>query len=124
MDNNPFLRLLGVEIVAWQPDAVELRCEPRPELLNRNGALQGGVLATLIDAACGYSGLYCGEADQARHAVTITLAVNYVNKVSSGQLRVLGKRYGGGRNVFFASAEVFDAAGTLVASGQTAHKYV
>lgn len=124
MDNNPFLRLLGVEIVSWQSDAVELCCEIKPELLNRNGALQGGVVATLIDAACGYSGLYCAEADRPRHAVTITLGVSYVNKVSSGRLRVLGKRYGGGRRVFFASAEVFDAGGKLVASGQTAHKYV
>ncbi|MEK6593808.1 MAG: PaaI family thioesterase [Pseudomonadota bacterium] len=123
MDNNPFLRLLGVEIVAWQPDLVELRCELKPELLNRSGALQGGVLATLIDAACGYSGLYCGEADQPRHAVTITLAVNYLRKVSSGRLRAVGKRHGGGRKVFFARGEVFDADGNLVASGQTAHKY-
>ena len=53
MDDNPFLRLLGVELTDWQPDLAELQCELRPELLNRSGALQGGVLATLIDAAWG-----------------------------------------------------------------------
>ncbi len=108
----------------WQPDLAELQCELRPELLNRSGALQGGVLATLIDAACGYSGLYGGMADRPRHAVMITLAVNYVGKVSSGRLRAVSKRCGGGRKVFFACVEVFDAEGNLVASGQTAHKYV
>jgi uncharacterized protein (TIGR00369 family) len=124
MDDNPFLRLLGVELTDWQPDLAELQCELRPELLNRSGALQGGVLATLIDAACGYSGLYGGTPDQPRHAVTITLNVNYVGRVSSGRLRAVGRRYGGGRKVFFARGEVFDARGNLVAAGQTAHKYV
>jgi len=71
MDDNPFLRLLGVELTVWQPDLAELQCELRSELLNRSGALQGG-----------------------------------------------------GRKVFFACAEAFDAEGNLVASGQTAHKYV
>lgn len=122
MNENPFLRSLGVEIVAWRPGYAELSCELKPEMLNRSGALQGGVVATLLDAACGYSGLYSAPDEPMRHGVTISLAVNYVGRLHSGKVRAVGHLKGAGRKVFFAYGEVLDEAGKVVASGQTAHK--
>jgi uncharacterized protein (TIGR00369 family) len=122
MDENPFLQSLGVEIVAWRSGYAELSCELKPEMLNRSGALQGGVVATLIDAACGYSGLYSAPDEPKRHGVTISLSVNYMDRIQSGKVRAIGHLKGAGRKVFFAYGEVLDEAGKVVASGQTAHK--
>ncbi len=122
MDENPFLRSLGVEIVNWRAGYAELSCELKPEMLNRSGALQGGVVATLIDAACGYSGLYSGPDEMKRHGVTISLSVNYMGRLQSGRVLAIGYLKGTGRKVFFAYGEVLDEAGKIVASGQTAHK--
>lgn len=122
--DNPFLALLGVRMTRWAEGAVEFECDLKPELLNRSGAVQGGVIATLIDVACGYSGLYSANPDEEKHAVTISLQVNFANRVKSGVLRAAGTRYGGGRSVYFSRAEIFDGDGTLVAAGQCAHKYL
>jgi uncharacterized protein (TIGR00369 family) len=122
MDENPFLQSLGVEIVTWRSGYAELSCELKPEMLNRSGALQGGVVATLIDAACGYSGLYSALDEPKRHGVTISLSVNYMGRLQSGRVRAIGYLKGAGRKVFFAYGEVLDEAGKVVASGQTAHK--
>ena len=124
MNDNPFLALLGVKLVRWEDGRAELECDLRPELLNRSGAVQGGVIATLIDVACGYSGLYSDVPGEEKHAVTITLNVNYASRVDSGVLRAVGTRYGGGRKVYFSRAEILDGDGTLVAAGQCAHKYL
>lgn len=124
MQDNPFLASLGARLVVWEENRAEVECELRPDLLNRSGAVQGGVLATLIDVACGYSGLYSADPQEEKHAVTITMSVNYVGRVESGALRAVGTRYGGGRKVFFSRADIYDAKGNLVASGQCAHKYL
>lgn len=124
MDENPFLQHLGVEILAWRPGYAELGCALRSEMLNRSGALQGGVVATLLDAACGYSGLFAESGEPKRHGVTISLMVNYMGRIQSGRVRAIGHLKGGGRSVFFAYGEVIDESGTVVASGQTAHKYL
>jgi uncharacterized protein (TIGR00369 family) len=122
LDENPFLNSLGVEIVSWSEGYAELSCTLKPEMLNRSGALQGGVVATLIDAACGYSGLYAPSNEPKRHGVTISLTVNYIGRLLRGNVRVIGRLKGAGRKVFFAYGEVLDETGAIVASGQTAHK--
>jgi uncharacterized protein (TIGR00369 family) len=124
LDHNPFLTLLGVKLERWEDGRAEFSCELRPELMNRSGAVQGGVIATLIDVACGYSGLYSEVPGEERHAVTITLTVSFANRADSGMLRAVGTRYGGGRKVYFSRAEIFDGKGTLIAAGQCAHKYL
>lgn len=122
MDDNPFLASIGARLVRWEDGHSEIECDVRPGLTNRMGAVQGGVIATLIDVACGYSGLYSDDPDEHRNAVTITLHVSYVGGVREGRLRAIGTRTGGGRNIFFSRAEVYDDTGTLLASGQCAHK--
>ena len=124
MDENPFLQYLGVELLAWRPGYAELGCMLRLEMLNRNGALQGGVVATLLDAVCGYSGLFSAAGEPKRHGVTISLTVNYMSRIQRGEVRAIGHLKGGGKRVFFAYGEVVDESGKVVASGQTAHKYL
>ena len=50
---NPFVQLLGVEIVEISPDRSLLRLALRPELLNPHGLVHGGALFTLADNAAG-----------------------------------------------------------------------
>ncbi|MGO4332980.1 PaaI family thioesterase [Cupriavidus sp. 2TAF22] len=118
---NPFLESLNVTIVEWQPDLVRMALVPQPAHLNNTGVVQGGILATLLDAAGGYAGLF-PEGGVRRAATTISLNVNYV---SSGQLEplvVTGRRVGGGRRVFFSNAEVTDSQGRVIATAQAAFR--
>src|SRR5262245_10814708 len=49
----PFNSLLGIEISRAHADGVTLRCRIKKELTNSQGALHGGVTASLADAAVG-----------------------------------------------------------------------
>lgn len=121
--NNPFLERLGVQLVDWRTDRVELALDAGEAHGNRTGIVQGGVVATLMDAACGYAGLYAPAGQALRHSTTITLTISYVAPARLGErLRIVGQVLGQGRKIYFSSAEARMPDGTLVASAQGSFK--
>lgn len=116
--DNPLLEDLGVRIVAWREGHCELELPLAARHLNRRGRVQGGVVATLLDAACGYAGLLSAGSPQAAEGATITLTVNYLAKLTTGTVRAVGRRTGGGRNIWFSSGELYAPEGTLAATAQ------
>ena len=121
--DSPFNRLIGFTISEWRDGEVELTLELRPELLNRSGILHGGVLATLIDAAGGFSGCYSAEPGRVRRALSLSLTTNFTGQSKQGLVRVVGRKRAGGRKVFFAGVEVFNDAGELIATGVGTYRY-
>ena len=115
--DNPYLESLGITIQDWQPGQVTMALLTNASHGNRTGVVQGGIVATLLDAAAGYAGLL-SEAGEVGHAATISLAINYVAPARIGELRVQARLTGGGRKVFFSEAKLFDEAGSLVATAQ------
>jgi len=118
---NPYLESLDVAIVDWQPDMVRMSFTPQASHINNTGVVQGGILATLLDAAAGYAGLY-PENGQRRAATTISLNVNYVASAHVEPMQVVGRRVGGGRRVFFSNAELTDGQGRLIATAQASFR--
>lgn len=121
--DNPFLEHMGIEIIKWEEGIAEFRMTIQPWHMNRQGAVQGGVVSTLVDAACGYAGLYSPPGSPEVHGVTITLNINFVSGVKAGVLFAKAKKVGGGRTIFFSDAHVYDENGTMIASGQASFKY-
>lgn len=115
--DNPYLESLGVKIDAWQPGHVIMSMLTNASHGNRTGVVQGGIVATIVDAAAGYAGLL-SEAGTVGQGATISLAINYVAPTRIGALRVEARLTGGGRKVYFSEAQVFDAGGALVATAQ------
>ncbi len=92
--------------------------------INRSGLLHGGVLATVINAACGFAGCYEAPPGQGRRALTLSLTTQYLGPVAAGtRLTATATRSGGGRTIFFSSCAVRDAEGRLVATGSGTFKY-
>jgi uncharacterized protein (TIGR00369 family) len=120
---NPFLEMLGMRLVRWTESEAEFALELEPRHLNRQGILQGGLTATLLDAACGYAGLFVAPGSAPMHAATLALSINYVSASRQGTLHAIGKRAGGGRNIYFSHGEVRGSDGVLVATGQGTFKY-
>lgn len=77
--DNPFLEFLDARLVAWRSGYAEFRMPIQARNLNRQGVLQGGAVATLLDAACGYAGLYAEQDQPAIHGFTLSLTVNYLD---------------------------------------------
>ena len=86
----------------------------RPELLNANGAVHGGVTFSLIDQSLGDavdSVLAPGETN-----VTVELKVNYLEPVLEGRIDCESRVLRRGRRLVIAEADVHNA-GRLVAKG-------
>jgi uncharacterized protein (TIGR00369 family) len=120
--DNPLLDFLGVRMLDWQPGLCAFGLEIEPRHLNRTRSLHGGVIATLLDAACGYSGLCDPDDKVIRHAVTVMLNISYIGKVDDGHVMVTGRVTGAGHRIYFASAELRHESGILVATAQGTFK--
>jgi len=116
--------LLGYRLVAWEPDRAEVELLLEERHLNRSGLMHGGVLTSLIDAACGYAGTHCSVPGNIRGALTLQLSTQFVSAGRRGRrLTARGRKTGGGRSVFFAAAEVRDDEGRLVGRGEGVFRY-
>jgi uncharacterized protein (TIGR00369 family) len=120
--DNPLLQYLGIELAEAAAGRAVFRIELERRHLNRQGSLQGGVAATLLDAACGYAGLAGADGSVQGNAVTVMLNVAYLRKVSAGRLLATGTVTRAGRSMYFASGELATEAGELIATAQGAFK--
>jgi uncharacterized protein (TIGR00369 family) len=115
----PIANLMGLELTEVAPGLVVFECEPDESAYNPIGTVHGGLMCTLADSvtACAiHSTLEAGLG-----YTSIDLNVSYLRPVTaaSGRLRATGQVTKSGRRVGFASAEIVDGAGRLVASATT-----
>ena len=73
-------------------------------------------------SACGFAGCFTDDGTE-RRAATLTLTTHYVAPPEHGPLKAVATVRGGGRRTFFASADVTDATGALVAIGEASFRY-
>ncbi len=126
IENAPraaFSRNVGFTVAVWRNKYAELRLKIEPKHLNRSNVVHGGVLMTLIDAACGYAGSYDPAAPHPRLTSSLSITVNFLANTGKGSLRTIARRTGGGRSLFFARAEVLDDSGKRLAEGVSTFRY-
>lgn len=112
--------LVGYKIDLSDPAGgavVRLTIEARH--LNRNGTLQGGIQAMLLDAAAGFAASrhLAGDAPEIVPVVTLSLNINYLAPALGGEVTATGRVQGGGRKVVYANAQIADEGGKLLSQG-------
>lgn len=120
--SNPFLQSLGVELVHWAGGEATFHLPIQARHLNRQGMLHGGLVATLLDAACGYAGLHTGEGEEEVHGVTVMLNIAYLKAARSGTVIACGRISRSGRSLYFAEATLTTEGGELLATAQGTFK--
>ena len=115
---------LGFRLIAWREGFAQLAVDISDKRRNRQGGIHGGVTASLIDAATGFCGVYEPDPDKRRGNVTVSLNVNYVGRAKGDTLTCTAKIIRAGRRIYFASGEVHDEYGNLVASAEAVYAYV
>ena len=120
--SNPFLQSQGVELVHWAPGEAEFHMPIQARHLNRQGMLHGGLVATLLDAACGYAGLHAGEGEEEVHGVTVMLNIAYLSAAREGSVVARGRVSRSGRSLYFAEASLMSKEGVLLATAQGTFK--
>src|SRR5581483_513782 len=120
-----FGQLVGYRLTRWRQDEAEIELVSEAKHLNRTNRPHGGVIATLIDAACGFPGCYSPEPHRRRRALTLSLTASFLGRAEAGSiLAARARRTGGGQTVFFARCEIADAAGQLIATGEGSFRYL
>ena len=111
----PYPALIGMILTAMDFDSCRIELALAECHLQPFGIVHGGVLATLIDTATFWAGFMRLPEDAG--LVNVDLKLNYLKAVARGRLRAEGKCLRAGRQISYAEASVFDAAGELVAHG-------
>jgi acyl-CoA thioesterase len=103
---NPFFCLMGIDVMEITDGKAALRMEIRPDMLNGEGWLQGGMFTALADEAMVlaiYSLLAEGET-----MATISETTSFMRGARDGFIVARGNVVKKGRRVAFAEAEVRD----------------
>lgn len=119
----PFQQLLGYAITEWAADHARAELDLGPQHTNRHGIPHGGIYGVLLDTVAGFAGCWRPEKEPPVYAMTLSLTINFVGLPRGKKLIATGKRIGGGRNLFFAEADIRDELGTLVATASGTHRY-
>ena len=92
--------------------------------LNRHGVLHGGIISTLLDTASGVTASLTVDDEGLTPFTTVSLNINFLAPVVSGDVRATGRISGGGRSLTFVDAEVCDDQGRRIATSTGVFKRV
>ena len=112
---NHFPRLLGIEIDSIEPSRARLSVEVRQELLQLQGVMHGGAIASLIDTAVAFAIISVSEPQD--RFTTVEMKVNYLSAIREGRVVADARLIRDGRRIIVADCDVFDSQGRLVAKG-------
>jgi uncharacterized protein (TIGR00369 family) len=111
----PIAQLMGFWLVEVEPGLAVFECSPDESAYNPIGVVHGGLVCTLADSAAGCAVQSTLEAGVAYTSIDIN--VTYLRPVTkdSGRIRATGRVTKPGRKVAYATVEVTDPAGKLLA---------
>lgn len=118
-----FNQAQGFEVVEWSPGRALTRLSARPDQLNSQGILHGGVYCAFMDFSCGLVALHPDDPLRAPSCMTLSLSTNFLAPAHSGTVYCTARRTGGGHSIFYAEARMQDADGRPLATAIGSFKY-
>jgi len=119
--SDPYVRLLGLEIVSFEPGRALLRLPLNENVLNAGrGAPHGGALCSAMDIAIGIA-LNAANATAGEGSLgqtTTDISVSFLAGAGEGPLAIEAEIIRRGRTLAVGEATVRDAKGAAVAVGR------
>jgi uncharacterized protein (TIGR00369 family) len=112
------MRTLGARLQSVESGAVTITCGLDERLTQQHGFLHGGVLASLVDVACGYAALSVLPAG--REVLTVEFKINFLKAAKTERVIAVGKVVQSGRTLTVCEGSVFDATRTRLLAKMTA----
>ncbi|MFX1311606.1 MAG: PaaI family thioesterase [Promethearchaeota archaeon] len=112
----PFYSTLGLEIQEIGDGIAIFEINFREDL-TQNGAMHGGVLASLVDSSCACAAFSLVFPNA--YITTIDLHVEYIKPVTRGRIKGKAKCIKSGKNIFFCKAKVWNEEGNLICTGSS-----
>jgi uncharacterized protein (TIGR00369 family) len=108
----PFAMLLGMRLVRLHRDGITIECIINDDLLNRAGALHGGVSAALADAAVEVA-IHRHLGDH-RPISTVEMKINYFRPVTEGRISARSRLLRVGSTLCVGRVDITDARKRVV----------
>jgi uncharacterized protein (TIGR00369 family) len=108
---------MGFRDIEVSTERLVLEVDNRPDLANRRGALQGGLVATLIDIAAGRLAGELVSADQ--DVTTADMTVHFLAPIVEGPARAVASVVRAGKRIIVTSVDVTDAGRDRLAARAT-----
>ena len=120
----PALQTLGGEILEFDQEkgAALLKFTAGSSLCNPDGAIQGGFLCGMLDAAMA-NAVFCLLGDVVIVA-TLEIKVSYLEVAHPGELFARGTVIRSGKTITFLEAELRDADGKLLATASSTARVI
>lgn len=115
----PYAQLLGIEVDEVDQGSATLGLNVRHELMQINGVVHGGAIASLIDTATAFAIIPFLEPKE--RVTTVDLTLSYLRPLTSGRITATAKVVRAGRRLFVVSAEVHDPDGNLATTALTTY---
>src|SRR5499427_10582488 len=106
-DRQGFMRTLGAVLESIESGTVTITCGFGEGLTQQHGLFHGGVMASLIDVACGYAALSVMPAD--REVLTVEFKVHFLKPAQTDRLIAVGQVVQAGRTLTVCEGSVYDA---------------
>jgi uncharacterized protein (TIGR00369 family) len=117
-DRQGFMRTLGATLESVEPGTVTITCGFENGLTQQHGLLHGGLVATLLDVACGYAALSVIPAD--REVLTVEFKINFLKPTNTDRVIAVGHVVQSGRTLTVCEGTAFDAARARILARMTA----
>lgn len=116
MEFPPFSEFLGIDHQPAGDGEARSVLDVKPHHLNRRGVVHGGVLSALLDSTLGAAVI--SSMPKEWWCATISLSVQFISGGRGDRIVASGRVLRRGVQVAFASGEVRDSAGRLVAAAE------
>ena len=120
-------KLVGYVVDVGQPDQLGRAWLDVTEAhSNRNGMLHGGIIAMLLDAACGFTAsMRLGNGVALTPLVTVSLTTSFVGAAHIGsRVTAIGYASDGGRKICHVQGRLIDDCDRLIATAQGVFKAI
>src|ERR1044071_10211290 len=81
---NHFSKMLGIEIDSIEPGRARLSVEVRQDLLQLQGVMHGGAIASLVDTAVAFAIISVSQPHD--RFTTVEMKVNYLSAIREGRV--------------------------------------
>lgn len=115
----PYAKFLGLELGDVANGQVSVHLRVRDELLQNQGVVHGGAVASLIDTAAAFAVL--SQIDVTERVTTTDLTIHYLRPVTTGRMTATARIVRGGRRLFVLSVDVTNEADALLATAVTTY---
>ena len=123
-NDQAVMHTIGAGIDDVEPGRVEISFPYHPSLCQQHGFIHAGIISTVLDSACGYTGSLHIDREALPQMLSLSFTTQYLAPGGSGQVMARGLVTGGGRRTLFIAGELLDSDGRLLATSTGVYKPV